>query len=155
MGLLEPHARHGGGDGAALVSAPVVIVHDLSQARAALAAASAAAAPVTLLSPAGAAAYWGALYFQSLVRLASEAHPGVAFTAVLDCGERPGDVLAALRQGIADIVFHGEGEIRAKLAAIAAARGARLHAPMTADLDLGTVGDPAAACRAAFAAIGC
>jgi fructose/tagatose bisphosphate aldolase len=150
MGLLEPHARHGGGDGAAV--APVVVVHDLSHARAALAAAAAAGAPVTLLSPAGAAAYWGALYFHALIRLAAEAHPAVAFTAVLDCGERPGDVLAALRQGIADVVFHGDGEVREKLAAIAAARGARLHAPMPADLDLGRARDPEAACRQAFAA---
>jgi hypothetical protein len=154
MGLLEPHARHGGGDGAALVSAPVVIVHDLRQAQAALAAAASAGRPVTLLSPPDAAASWGALYFQSLIRLAAAAHPEVALTAMLDCGERPGDVLAALRQGIADVVFHGGGDVRAKLAAIAEAYGARLHAPMTADLDLASVRDPAAACHAAFAALG-
>jgi hypothetical protein len=155
MGLLEPHARHGGGDGPALgreaVRAPVVIVHDLSQARAALAAAEAAGRPVTLLSPPGAAAYWGALYFQSLIQLAAEAHPAASFRAVLDCGERPGDVLAALRQGLTDLAFHGTGDVRDKLAAIAEARGARLHEPLSADLDLGHVRDPLAACREVLA----
>ena len=126
---------------------PVVIVHDLAQSRAALAAAEAAGAEITLLSPPGAAAFWGPLYFQSLMRLAAEAHPAARFTAVLDCADRPGDVLASLRQGLADLVFHGRGDVRDKLAAIAEARGARLLMPLAADLDLSTERDPAAACR--------
>ena len=104
------------------------------------------------MSPPGAAAYWGALYFQSLMRLAAEAVPDARFTALLDCGDRPGDVLAALRQGIAGVVFHGSGEVRDKLAAIASARGARLLAPVAAELDLGAASDPVAACRDLFAA---
>ena len=99
------------------------------------------------MSPPGAAAYWGPLYFQSLIRLASETHPGARFTAVLDCADRPGDVLASLRQGLADLVFHAAGEVRAKLAAIAEAKGARLLAPLTADLDLAAERDPETACR--------
>jgi hypothetical protein len=111
-----------------------------------------AAAEVVLLSPPGASAYWGALYFQSLMRLAAEGEPGVRFTAVLDCADRPGDVLAAFRQGIADVAFHGAGEVREKLAAIAEARNAHLHPPVVADLDLGTVPDPLASCRQVFQA---
>jgi hypothetical protein len=104
------------------------------------------------LSPPGASAYWGPLYFQSLMRLAGEAEPRATFTGILDCADRPGDVLAALRQGIADLVFHGSGEIRDQLVAIADARGARLLSPIQADLDLDQVRDPAVACRDLFRA---
>lgn len=104
------------------------------------------------MSPPGAAAYWGPLYFQSLVRLAAEAEPGAGFTAILDCADRPGDVLAALRQGLTDLVFHGSGEVRDKLAAIAVAKGARLLPPTDVDIDLGSVRDPVASCREMFAA---
>ncbi|MBM3548751.1 MAG: hypothetical protein FJX54_17550 [Alphaproteobacteria bacterium] len=106
---------------------------------------------MTLLSPSGAAAYWGALYFQSLMRLAGEAEPEARFTAILDCADRPGDVLAAFRQGIKHVVFHGTGEVRDKLAAIAEAQGARLLARVPADLDLARMRDPVAACRDLFA----
>ena len=115
-----------------------------------LAAAAAAGTSVTILSPPGAASYWGPLYFQSLVRLAAEAEPRARFTAVLDCADRPGDVLAALRQGIADLAFHGVGEVRAKLAAIAAAKDARLIDRPDADLDLANAIDHEAACRRLF-----
>ena len=81
------------------------------------------------------------------MRLAAEAEPAAHFTAVLDCADRPGDVLAALRQGLVDLVFHGAGEVRAKLKAIAEAKGARLLDPLAVDLDLADVADPAAACR--------
>ncbi len=84
------------------------------------------------------------------MRLASEAHPGARFAAVLDCADRPGDVLASLRQGLADLVFHGSGEVRGKLAAIAEAKGARLRVPLAADLDLAAERDPEAACRRLF-----
>lgn len=107
-------------------------------------------AAVTLLSPPGAAAFWGPLYFQSLMRQAAEAHPRARFTAVLDCADRPGDVLASLRQGLADLVFHGSGEVRAKLAAIAEAKGARLLTPLAAGLDLAMERDPDTACRRLF-----
>jgi hypothetical protein len=86
------------------------------------------------------------------MRLAAVAEPSARFAAILDCADRPGDVLAALRQGVADVVFHGSGEVRDKLAAIAAARGARLLPPVKADLDLGETRDPLAACRDLFAA---
>jgi hypothetical protein len=86
------------------------------------------------------------------MRLAAEAEPGARFTAVLDCADRPGDVLAALRQGLTDLVFHGTGEVRDKLAAVAAAKAARLLPPLVADIDLGAARDPVASCRELLAA---
>lgn len=156
MGLLQPDAGHRDRPGKALrrtgeaIRGPVVTVHDLSHARAALAAAEAAGAPVTLLSPAGAAAYWGPLYFQAMIRLAAEAHPAAVFDAILDCGDRPGDVLAALRQGLDDLVFHGEGPVRDRLAAIAGAAQARLSDRPSENLDCARAADPVLACRGLF-----
>jgi len=158
MGLLQPHARHSDGAGKALrrhppidaerSRAPVVIVHDLRHAQAALAASEAASAAVTLLSPAGASAYWGPLFFQAMIRLAAEAHPGAVFEAILDCGDRPGDVLAALRQGVKTLAFHGEGPVRDRLAAIAAATQGRVSDRPSADLDCAQAADPVQACGA-------
>jgi hypothetical protein len=115
-----------------------------------LAAAEAAGAAVTLLSPPGAAAYLGPLYFQAMIRLAAESHPRTRFRAILDCGDRPGDVLAALRQDLSDLAFHGEGPVRDRLGAIAEAKGARLVRRPQADFDCAETPEPAAACAGLF-----
>jgi len=69
------------------------------------------------------------------------------FRAILDCGDRPGDVLAALRQGLSDLAFHGDGPVRDRLAAIAGAKGARLLRRPREDLDCARTPDPATACK--------
>ena len=76
-----------------------ITVHSLDQARAALAAAAALDRPVTLVSAPGAAGYAGVAWFRKVVDLAAADQPGVTVTAVLDCADKPGLVLAALRQG--------------------------------------------------------
>ena len=53
--------------------------------------------------------------------------PEVAVTAILECHDRPGLVLAGLRAGLSDLRFSGPPEVSARLAALAAAAGARLH----------------------------
>jgi hypothetical protein len=126
-----------------------IIVHSLDQASAALGAAAALEVPVRLASAPGAGAYAGPAWFKALIAAASAAHPAVALTAIVDCGEEPGTVLAALRVGLKHIRFAGQAEARAKLAALARAQGAVLEeAAPDAVLDLGAARDPAAACRA-------
>ena len=105
-----------------------VIVHSLADAEAALAAAAALKLPVTLQSAPGAGAALGALWWKALVAAASAAHPGTQLDAVLDCGEEAGSVLAALRAGLTQLRFAGPAPVLAKLAAIAAASGARIEA---------------------------
>ncbi|MDJ0950476.1 MAG: hypothetical protein QNJ94_16310 [Alphaproteobacteria bacterium] len=128
-------------------AAKAIIVHDLAQARAAVAAAAAHGRPITLWSPPGAAAYLGASYFLSLVAAARADHPTAEVDAVLDCADDAGWVLAALRRGVAGVCFHGTDRVAAKLADIAGQYGATLHRAAPDALDLAKAADPAQACR--------
>ena len=67
---------------------------------------------------------------------------------MLDCGDRPGLVLGALRRGCRAVRFTGRGRALARLQAIAKRYDAVLYGELGPLLDLATAGDPAAACRA-------
>ena len=95
-----------------------IIVHSLAEARAAVTAAAELDVPVTLASAPEAAGYLGALWFRELVRMVSDEHPGVEVNAVLDCGEQPGHVMAALRQGLKRVRFTGPKSTAATLSAL-------------------------------------
>ncbi len=125
-----------------------ITVHSLDHARAALAAAAALGRPVTLVSAPGAAGYAGVAWFRKVVALAAADQPGVTVSAVLDCADKPGLVMAALRQGLSRVCFTGSRAAAAKLSAIATAQGAEIVARPRRALDLRGVADPEAACRA-------
>lgn len=129
-------------------TARAVVVHDLAQARLALAVAEALGVSVTLVSPPGAAAFMGAGYFQAMVARAGSEFPRVSVTAMLDCADAPGLVLAALRQGLAAIRFTGPEAVAATLAEIAAEQGATLLCGELESLDLLEAAKPEAALRA-------
>ncbi len=124
-----------------------VIVHSLEHARAALAAAAGLGVPVTLASAPGAAATAGPGWFQEVVAQAGADFPQVAISAVLDCADRPGHVLAALRLGLARVRFTGEPALAAKLSAIAEQHGAELVTGDLPALDLRGRPRPEQACR--------
>jgi hypothetical protein len=100
-----------------------VIIHGWAEAQAALAAARGS---LTLVSAPGAAGYAGAAWFAALAAQGEAAFPHVAQRWVLDCGDAPGHVLAALRAGVRSIVFAGAADARERLANAAAACGAEL-----------------------------
>ena len=117
---------------------PVIVVHSLGHAVAALKAAAAAGRPVTLLSAPGAGGYVGAGWFRRLVEAAREAVPAAGFSALLDCGDEAGTALAALRARAEGVVFTGRADVARRLADIARQRGARFEtARPAAALDLG------------------
>ena len=124
-----------------------IVIHSLDHARAALRAASTRNLPVVLLSAPGAAAYAGAPWFLRLVEMAAAEHPQARYEAVLDCGSRPGHVLAALRQGAKAVHFSGSKAAAAKLSAIAEAYGARLETGRRQALDLRGEPEPEVACQ--------
>ena len=122
-----------------------VIIHNIEHARAALAVAARLEQPITLYSAEGAAAYAGAGWFQSVVTAARTDYPMADCETVLDCGGHAGLALAALRAGCPAIAFRGVAAQRRKIAAIAAAQGARLDAGApNAALDLNRCRDPQA-----------
>lgn len=122
-----------------------VVVHGLDHARAAAAAAAALCLPVRIVSAPGAAVYAGPAWFAEVVAAARRAHPQAEVEAVLDCGDSPGAVLAALRRGAETLRFSGPFAARRKLAALAEASGARLEWRATPALDLDGASDPEAA----------
>ncbi len=126
----------------------IVVVHGLADAEAALGAAAALGVPVRLRSAPGAAAYAGAAWFQAAVAAARARAPAADAEAALDCGDRAGLALAALRQGLPLVRFTGARATAVKLAAIAARRGASLDTLRGPVLDLLDRPDAAAACRA-------
>ncbi|HEU0215720.1 MAG TPA: hypothetical protein VFQ90_03610 [Stellaceae bacterium] len=90
-----------------------------------------------MLSAADAGIHAGAGWFKAVLDATTTAAPTARFSAVLDCGDDAGAAQAALRAGVATIVFTGRADVAERLAAIAAATGARvLTARPGADLDL-------------------
>jgi hypothetical protein len=105
-----------------------IIVHDIEDARAALAVAAAAGiSSLTLRSAPGAARYLGATVFRDMIVEAARPYPGVAVTAVFDCGDDPGLALGALRHGLKAIRLAAGDEARRRVAEIAAASGASVE----------------------------
>lgn len=123
-------------------------VHSLEQARAAVAAAAALGVPVTLLSAEGAAATVGIPWFKAVVERARASHPRTGAEAVMDCGDKPGHVLGALRHGFTRVRFAGPTKTRRELEKVAAAHGAALVGGRANALDLLDESDLETACRA-------
>jgi hypothetical protein len=143
MGLLEPDGR-----GRRLFRRnalspasppPVIIIHSLAHAIAALSAAAAAGRPLTLLSAPDAGISAGPGWFGALVAAARNAVPAAQSTALLDCGDDAGAAMAAVRAGIEGVVLSGRVDVAERLTDIAGQRGLRLvTARLDPALDLGS-----------------
>jgi hypothetical protein len=120
-----------------------VVVHDLEQARAALAAAGELGCAIELRSAPGAAAYAGVGYLKALGEAAG-------CEVLIDCGDDPGIAMAALRAGCRKLAFAGRADVAERLADMAAQSGAVLVSDaVPADrLELTPDDDAAHACRA-------
>jgi len=128
------------------VNSRAVLVHDIGDARAALAAARALGLGVVLVSPPSGAASLGAGWWQAMLRQMAAEYPEVQAGAILDCGARADLAQAALRQGLAELCYRGPAAVARKLAGIAVQRGARLHRRLPQALDLTGIADREAAC---------
>ncbi len=125
--------------------APVILIHSLDQAVAALRAAAALGCPLVLASEA--AAFGGVAWFQALIDQARDAVPAAHSKGLLDCADQPGLALEALRQGCPLVRFQGRRKTAIKLADIAEQSGSRLITGPIDSLDLLGEADPEAACR--------
>ncbi|MBP2227012.1 hypothetical protein J2847_000279 [Azospirillum agricola] len=119
-------------------------IHGLDDALAAAAAARALGLPLTLV----AGGYGGALWLLGIAAAVERRCPGVAVTAVLDCGDRAGEAQGALAAGIRHALFTGPPETAVRLAAIAAGHGATLLTALPPALDPRGIRNREAACRA-------
>jgi hypothetical protein len=123
------------------MDARAFVIHGLTHLRAVLGAGNAANRPVIVISAPAAGAYAGANWFAALIEHGATEFPNVAMTAILDCGDRGGDVLAALKAGLRHIVFTGHPDAAARLIAIASSGGARILSRRPEALDLLDIAD--------------
>ena len=123
-------------------------VHGLDHLRAALAAGAQSGMPIVALSAAGASGFAGAGWFANMIAAGRGEFPGVGLTAILDCADRAGDVLAAFEIGLKHIVFTGHPMAAERLAKIAAGYGATLLPERPASFDFLHSRDPDYAARA-------
>jgi len=125
-----------------------VVVHDLEQARAALDVAREQDVPIRLRSAPDAAAYAGVGYLKALSEALGE-------ELLVDCGDDPGLVMAALRTGCRRLVFSGNAEMAERLAAMAGQLGAELVHETTAPdvITLAPEADAAAVLRVRLATL--
>jgi hypothetical protein len=143
VGFLEPHGRGRRSFRRDALSGhtaapPVVVVHSLAQAVAALNAAAERDRALVLASAPDAGIYAGPGWWKALVEAAGEAVPRARFSAILDCGGDAGAAMAAIRAGVEAIVFTGRTDVAARLADIAAQSGLGFHTGRPAHaLDLG------------------
>jgi hypothetical protein len=105
---------------------PIIIVHSLAHAVAALSAAAEAGRRVTLASAPDAGIYAGPGWFGALVAAARAAVPAAQSAVLIDCGDDAGAAQAAIRAGIEGIIFTGCADVAERLADVASQRGARL-----------------------------
>ena len=108
------------------LAVPVIVVHSLAHAVAALSAAAEQGRPVVIASAPDAGIYAGSGWFGALLAAARAAVPAAAWTALLDCGDDAGAAMGAIRAGIEGVVFTGRADATARLADIAGQRGALL-----------------------------
>jgi hypothetical protein len=96
-----------------------VVIHDVEQARAALAAAAEIGCALELRSAPGAAAYAGVGYLKAL-------GDEVGHELLIDCGDDAGLVMAALRTGCRRVAFSGSAELGRRVGDMAEQLGATL-----------------------------
>tara|TARA_Y100000588_G_scaffold218359_1_gene232206 strand:+ start:62 stop:532 length:471 start_codon:yes stop_codon:yes gene_type:complete len=126
MGLLQSDVGYGRCDGETRLKRyrKAVTIISLAQAETALSVAEALDVGITLLSAPNATASAGPGWFEAVVRLATVNFPHVQCDAVLDCGDAPGNALAALRHGVKIIRYNGARQ--AAIVEIAESYGAQI-----------------------------
>ena len=121
----------------------MIIVHDLSQAKAALAAAVKCGCKVILRNSPGSSAAAGPGIFAEQIALARQDHDDGFGGALFDCGDQAGLAMAAVRRGGCDLLIDLPVEITAKIKDMATQAGIRAIDKLDADvLDLGATDYP-------------
>ncbi|NKB50411.1 MAG: hypothetical protein GKS02_13720 [Alphaproteobacteria bacterium] len=130
-------------------SRPQIVIYALADACAALAAAAEHGTAITLVSPAGAAAFAGPTWFRAVVTQAGAQVPSAKFDCALDCAGDAGLAMAAIREGVPAICFNGPDAARCKIEDIAAQSGCAIASiDYESALNLDQCAEPLATCRA-------
>ncbi len=123
-------------------------IHSLEHLRAALTAGAESGLPVVVLSAAGATGFAGAAWFAALVARGRAEFPGVPLTAIIDCADRAGDAIAALKLDLPQLIFTGHPQAAQRLADIASQNNAAIVTARPPSRDLMNTSDPFYTARA-------
>ncbi len=130
------------------------VIHGIDQARAVCQAARASKDPtpfsLELWSARGAAASLGPAWFGNLIEIVQNEFPDLAIVGILDCGDAPGNALAALRHGIACIYISAPPPVADKIRAIGLQTRAEVRTRRPSMPDLMDYSDPSDFLQAHF-----
>ncbi len=125
-----------------------IVVHTLEQAIDALDVAQTLKKTIVLQSAPDAIFYAGPLYLLKLFEQAQQAYPEAQAIFILNCGDARAETISAMQSGHKHIRSNAEPQLREKLADIAEQHQVTFHTGPYEALDLSTVKDIKAACRA-------
>ena len=126
---------------------PAIVIHGYEDAQTAAMVAQSIDCPLILISAPGASAYTGVGWFKAIIEQTSRSVSSIELVGILDCGNRPGDVLAALRIGIRLIRFTGHEDIFVRLAGCAQQYDAVILREIGTSLDPSRRNDPVLSCH--------
>jgi hypothetical protein len=131
-----------------------IVIHGIDHARAAcqsaMALESTAAISLELWSARSAAGSLGPAWFGNITNIVQKEFPDLAIIGVLDCGDAPGNALAALRHGIACIYISAPSAVADKIRAIALHTKADVRTRRPSMPDLMDYSDPSDILQAHF-----
>ena len=124
-----------------------VIIHGIYHAQASCRAAIGNGHSVTIWSALGASSYMGPRWFYEIIRMVRSEFPNLQILGILDCGDQPGDALAAIETGIEALALTGKPSTIRSIREIADQAGVNLHSRPSNKLDLANCMDAEACCR--------
>lgn len=127
-----------------------VIIHGIYHARASCRAALGSGQSVTIWSALGASSYMGPRWFFEIIRMVRSEFPSLDISGIFDCGDQPGDALAAIETGIEALALTGEPSTIRRIKGIADQANVNLHSRPSHKLDLAKCPDAEACCKRWF-----
>ena len=127
-----------------------VVIHGIDHARASCKAALGNNQSLTIWSAFGASSYMGPRWFFEIIRLVRSEFPNLKILGILDCGDQPGDALAAIETGVEALALTAKPAALRSIREIADQANVNLHRRPSHKLDLAKCLDAEACCKRWF-----
>ena len=127
-----------------------VVIHEIYHARASCRAALGNGQLVSIWSAFGASSYMGPRWFFEIIRLVRSEFPNLKILGILDCGDQPGDALAAIETGVEALALTAKPATLRSVREIADQANVNLHRRPSHKLDLAKCLDAEACCKRWF-----
>ena len=127
-----------------------VVIHGIYHARASCRAALGKGQLVSIWSAFGASSYMGPRWFFEIIRLVRSEFPNLKILGILDCGDQPGDALAAIETGVEALALTAKPATLRSIREIADQANVNLHRRPSHKLDLAKCLDAEACCKRWF-----